>query len=552
MTELDATDPNVPEPTTSGAELPADLTPADLTPADLTAVDAVARIHALLDFLADADLSRCSDAEIVEVAEAQERAGRRVTAVANRSLIEISNRNLTRELGYRSMTSFMSRRLRITDTTRRKNQLAMLGQQQSPTGEVLPPRCPTLASAHLAGEVGSGHISAVLEVIDKIPAATPHDVQVSAEATLGDYAREFAPADITTLGTRLLAHIDPDGQFTEDNDRARRRNLWTNKADAQQMSKLTGHLDPTTRAMFDVVIAAWAAAGLNNPDDEQSPSGSPEDADPDALAAAAERDNRSQAQRNHDALHALLKAVLEGGLLGKTHRGLPVQVIITIAEADLRAQTGFATTASGALLPIKDAIELAAQSQQYLAVFAEHHAVPLYLGRAARLASLGQRLASMASPGGDRCSAPGCDQPAIIVEMHHADADWANGGLTDIDNLGPACPKHNRMVSDRPGDFTTRVIREGPDAGRIAWRLNTHPRQRPNPEQINRLPDVVPTFHRYLRAIRTDIYRRPPDTRPANSRPPDNRYRTRPPWTADENSRHQRLLQAGFILYQPA
>ncbi|WP_197494570.1 HNH endonuclease signature motif containing protein, partial [Gordonia sp. 852002-50816_SCH5313054-a] len=142
-------------------------------------------------------------------------------------------------------------------------------------------------------------------------------------------------------------------------------------------------------------------------------------------------------------------------------------------------------------------------ASQYLAVFGEHTSIPLYLGRSKRIASLGQRLASFASAGGKMCSAPGCNQPASRVQMHHAAKDWADGGLTDIDQLVPACDVHNRRVGTKPGQFTTRMITEGPDTGRVAWRLNAKPGMPENPERINRIADVKADFHDYLAAEHT-------------------------------------------------
>ncbi|OBC11341.1 hypothetical protein A5786_03885 [Gordonia sp. 852002-50816_SCH5313054-a] len=271
------------------------------------------------------------------------------------------------------------------------------------------------------------------------------------------------------------------------------------------MSRLTADLDPIARARLDTVLDAWAKPGMNNPDDPGSPVGPITMANAEQVAAAALRDQRSPAQRNHDAFSALLGQVLESGMLGNTHRGLPIQVIVTTSLHELEAQAGIAQTTSGTLLPIQDVINMAASAgaSQYLAVFGDHTSVPLYLGRSKRIASLGQRLASFASPGGKMCSAPGCNQPASRVQMHHAAKDWADGGLTDIDQLVPACDVHNRRVGTKPGQFTTRMITEGPDTGRVAWRLNAKPGMPENPERINRIADVKADFHDYLAAEHT-------------------------------------------------
>ncbi|MFE0749958.1 DUF222 domain-containing protein, partial [Gordonia sp. NPDC058843] len=229
----------------------------------------------------------------------------------------------------------------------------------------------------------------------------------------------------------------------------------------------------------------------------------------------------------------LLKAVLEDGLLGRSHRGLPVQLIIKADLDDLVREAGLATTATGTLLPIPDLIDLAATAtdiQPWLAIFKNHTAVPLYFGRGKRLATRAQRLVSFARPDGEVCSAPGCDQPATQVDMHHAQKDWAKGGLTDIDDLAPACPRHNRMVGDQPGQYTTRIERSGPDEGRCLWRLNAEPGAPPNPERLNRRPDISRRFAEHLNTVRDEIHGpptrsgahpRPHQPRPEQSRPDD-------------------------------
>jgi HNH endonuclease len=56
------------------------------------------------------------------------------------------------------------------------------------------------------------------------------------------------------------------------------------------------------------------------------------------------------------------------------------------------------------------------------------------------------------------CSAPGCDVPGYLCEVHHVE-DWAQSGLTDIDNLTFACGPHHRLLG--PGGWTTRKRADG-------------------------------------------------------------------------------------------
>ncbi|MCW2880025.1 MAG: hypothetical protein JWQ95_4125 [Sphaerisporangium sp.] len=43
----------------------------------------------------------------------------------------------------------------------------------------------------------------------------------------------------------------------------------------------------------------------------------------------------------------------------------------------------------------------------------------------------------------------GCPLPATMCQIDHADG-WADGGPTDLANLGPACQFHNRDRYRRP------------------------------------------------------------------------------------------------------
>jgi hypothetical protein len=52
------------------------------------------------------------------------------------------------------------------------------------------------------------------------------------------------------------------------------------------------------------------------------------------------------------------------------------------------------------------------------------------------------------------CTRPGCAVAGANCQVHHAVADWADHGQTNIDDLFLACPKENRMV--KPGGWTTR------------------------------------------------------------------------------------------------
>ena len=202
---------------------------------------------------------------------------------------------------------------------------------------------------------------------------------------------------------------------------------------------------------------------MNNPDDPDSPSGVVESPtlDREALAQAASRDARTPAQRNHDALKVGLRHVLSSGVLG-SHRGLPVTAIVTMTLRQLDEAAGVATTATGGVVPIRDALRMAENAHPVLALF-DHNGRPLHLGRG--------------------CTRPGCDAPATLTAVHHL-TEWKDGGGTDITNEDLACDHCHALVHDGPGGWKTRVAPpESPHPGRTEWTAPPHI----DPEQVPRV-----------------------------------------------------------------
>ncbi|MGO4447262.1 DUF222 domain-containing protein, partial [Mycobacterium sp. 2YAF39] len=168
--------------------------------------------------------------------------------------------------------------------------------------------------------------------------------------------------------------------------------------------------------------------------------------------AQIDGDQRSLTQRQHDAMVAVGRSVLESGELGR-HNGLPTSVIIRTTLQDLESRAGVGVTGGGTVVPIRDVIRMAAHANQYLAVFDRATGSALDLFRARRVASPAQRIMLIARDGG--CTKPGCTVPAYGSQVHHAAKDWAEDGQTNIDDLGLACGPDNRLV-DKDG-WTTRI-----------------------------------------------------------------------------------------------
>jgi Domain of unknown function (DUF222) len=308
---------------------------------------------------------------------------------------------------------------------------------------------PHVAAGQAAGTIGDEHVRIIRRSFADLPSAVDFATRQACETDLARIAAAHTPDALRKAADRLMALVHPDGDFS-DIDRARRRHLIIGKQQSDGMSKISGLLDPETRATLDAVFAKWAAPGMCNPDDETPcVNGSPTE-------AHIQNDQRSPAQRNHDALNAMGRSVLASGELGQ-HNGLPCTIIVSTTLQELESGCGRAVTATGSLLPMSTVIRMASHSYHYLTIFDKHTGRALHLGRTRRIASADQRIVLHAKDRG--CTRPGCTVAGANCQVHHANGDWADDGQTDIDDLTLACPQDNRQV--KPGGWTTRKRKDG-------------------------------------------------------------------------------------------
>ncbi|WP_454198969.1 DUF222 domain-containing protein [Nocardia sp. Marseille-Q1738] len=445
-----------------------------LSPAVVPLADAVAGLLEL-------PLTPLSDDEVVDLLRGLETCARRLAAVSHRLLVEVDERSIPARAGARTSKRFLMETLRLSaaDAGSRVAAVRDLGVWHTMDGADTAPILPHTAAAQAAGEISADHARGIAAVMKRVPRGIEDAERQAAEQILAEFARSGSPDDISKVGDRILAHLDPDGRLTDDVDRKRMRGITLGRQRADGMTPIHGEITPLLRALLDPILAKFARPGINNPEDPDSPTGLDGAIDRHALAEAAERDHRSTAQRNHDALVAVLQPGLALDRLGN-HRGLPVSAILTMSLADVEKRAGVATTASGGSVPIGEALKLAEQAHLFLAVF-DHRGLPLHMGRAKRLATPAQRLALIAALRG--CSRPGCDAPATLSAVHHI-TDYGKGGATDIGNETLACDHCHSLVHDGPGGWKTVALGEDSQfPGRTGWIAPRHI----DPDQIPRV-----------------------------------------------------------------
>ncbi|MDG3016132.1 HNH endonuclease signature motif containing protein [Speluncibacter jeojiensis] len=453
----------------------------------------LAALDSAVEGLLTESLTGLSEADVVESLQRMEVSLRKASVVGHRLIVESVERSIPGNLACKSINDFLITTLRISagDAARRVKGAKKVGTWHTVSGDEMDATLLATAAAVRAGTIGPDHVAAIAKTIRKVPHSAGVDEIAVAEQILADLACSTTPEDVTKAGIHLLAHLNPDGDVPEERERKRRRGIRIGKQGADLLTPMSGMLDPELRALLDPVLAKLARPGMNNPDDPESPSGDADSPTLDraALAQAAARDGRTPSQRNHDAMKVALQSLLSSGALG-SHRGLPVTAIITMTLQQLEVASGVVTTASGGIIPIKDALLMAENAHPVLVLF-DHNGRPLHLGRSRRLASADQRLALIAASRG--CTRPGCDAPATIAAVHHV-TEWKDGGGTDITNEDLACDHCHALVHEGPGGWKTEVAPPGAaHPGCTEWTAPPHidPEQTPQVNHRHHLDQLI-------------------------------------------------------------
>jgi hypothetical protein len=444
---------------------------------------AVTALRAAYEELAALPVDALGKPELIDALDELETLSCQLPTQSHRLLARLQAETTAKEMGAKSWREVLAIRWRIStsEAARRLDEAAQLGPRRTLTGEPLDPELPCAALAQAHGSINREHIKVVREAMDRIPSAVDSLTRAQIEVDLVRTAIGVGPKELKDNADRILFLLDQDGPEPDDTERARRRGLWRGPQGSDKMIPLRANMTPEAWAIYEAIFAKWAAPGMCNPDDENPCfSGTPSE-------AQIERDHRSLAQRQHDALVAVGRSVLESGDLGR-HNGLPTSIIIRTTLQDLQSLAGIGVSGGGTVIPISTVIRLAARAHHYLAVFDKATGSALDLFRARRVASPAQRLMLIARYGG--CTKPGCTVGAYGSQVHHAACDWAHDGQTNIDDLALACGPDNRMVG--PGAWTTRINAENdvewippPDLDTGQARTNDYHR----PERLFRPPD---------------------------------------------------------------
>ncbi len=443
---------------------------------DLEAITAAFdAVDAAVDAVLGLNVDALSTYDQLLLLERCEKARRRIPAIEHPLINNLARQATPEELGGTLAHAIADWALiSRAQASRRINHAADLGPRHGLTGEPLAPVLAGTAARQRQGTLGAEHVAVIRRFYHQLPACVDGAARDHAATELAQCATQVRPEQLAELAAGLADRLNPDGTY-RDEDRARRRGLTLGPQGTDGMSELRGCLTPEARATLEAMLAKLAAPGMCNPLDEKPcVDGAP-------TQDAIDKDARSAAQRNHDALLTAHRVLLAAGNLGQ-HNGLPTSIIVTTTLQELEAAAGRGLTGGGTMLPMSDVIRLARHAHHYLAIFDNGKALALYHTK--RLASPGQRIVLYAKDRG--CSAPGCTVPGYYSEVHHV-TGYATCRCTDVNNLTFTCGTHHRIL--QPGSWTTRKN----DNGDTEWIP---------PPQLQRRQPRTNTFHFPERLLR--------------------------------------------------
>ena len=225
------------------------------------------------------------------------------------------------------------------------------------TGEPLTPIRPHLAAAQRDGLVTPEQVTLIDTALRKVKHCDPAAVEAG-ELLLVQQATQLGYQDLDRVAAKLIEAIDPDGILPADEAEHRLRRFFhlTHRKDGSWAGDF--RLTPDVGQKLAALLGP-----LTKPQTTRFET-SPDDTDTDADAPASKHvvaDERTQGQRQHDALAAILDAVLRTDDLPAAG-GTPTTLLLTMSWEDFLSEHGIGTYTDGSPVSARTARLLADQA----------------------------------------------------------------------------------------------------------------------------------------------------------------------------------------------
>ncbi|MDO3398125.1 DUF222 domain-containing protein [Nocardioides sp. SOB44] len=390
---------------------------------------AVARMHSLLDELAEVPTWSMGQAATAEAMVDIARLEARVVELKSRTLVHAETVAVAETNASPSVAVWHSNATRSTkrESFRQVRLAAGLDRYE------------LVREALGRGDVIAEQASVICTALDELPDDLDPTVLEQAAKALVAFAEVHDAKALRVLGRRILEVVAPEvaeAWEAEQLDReAEKSAVFRMREDGHGRIKGSFTVPLLVGQMLERALLAFAAPkhqigsrAAADADDEQVPVPVPV--------------RRPTAQRLGAAFVELVER-LDPKELPKAG-GVNATVVVTMTLDSLKDGLAAATLDTGDRISAATARRLACEAG-VVPVVLGGHSQPLDVGRAKRYFTPAQRIAMGIRDGG--CTARGCDAPPAMCHAHHDDP-WSCHGHTDLARGRLLCPFHHRRIHD--------------------------------------------------------------------------------------------------------
>ena len=422
------------------------------------------------------DLSETDVLELMATASRIVRAGEALLVEATSQVCDRSDGRLhadrmTTRFGCRSTSELVQRVTRVSKQRAGdvvKAARAVVRPVALTTGEVLPAALPKMREALATAQVGVDGVVAVAGPLLTCGAGTAAilaaDEEIAATAR-GEGADAGSPRD----RDGWAMYLDQDGAEPNEERALRKRGITIgpcrdglHPVRGNVLPEVAGQLQRAFDSVLNPKLDGAPAPSKPFFSESRGEADTVDPDDPDApLTATA--DDRTQAQKHHDALATVLTVVAGSGAL-PTLGGAAPTLVVSVRAEDLVTGRGFAhIDGSDEPISLASARHVACSGAVQRVVFTDAGRI-VQLGSLERVFTHHQRRGIGLRDGG--CLIPGCHVRADWCEIHHVQA-YAQGGPTHTDNGVLLCWFHHRTL-DSSG-WAVRVNHGVPEVRGPYW-----------------------------------------------------------------------------------
>ncbi|MEV6642658.1 DUF222 domain-containing protein [Amycolatopsis sp. NPDC051371] len=345
-------------------------------------------------------------------------------------LAEIESRGVMELFGYRSVARLFEHLADIPKSAAETvvKRARALTPGHTLDGTPIPAVAPATGAAALDGRLSTPMIDTIVGVMTQIPPEYRDD----AERHLLSFAEDAGHKQVGALGTRILAHLDPDGAAPEETEPATPNRELSLRRKRTGIWELQGRFDDETGTRASALLDSLAQRRTT----DEGP------------------DLRSPQERYGDAFSDAIDLALNSPDL-PLQAGERAHVMVAVSLADLKTGVGKAILGDLGTMSAAEARIHACDCKLIPAVLGTK-SEPLDLGHQRRLISTPLRHALYLRDRG--CAFPGCHRPPRHCQGHHI-RHWTDGGPTELGNLVLMCAHHHRLLH-RSG-WQVRIAADG-------------------------------------------------------------------------------------------